>query len=171
MSGQIQERFVPPAWLHCNFCFARPTPALLARVRFFVSSCQHIVCGNCATTWPEGSKVCPTCRAWVVLVDCSKLPSPLLCNITSLVPDLNTMMKVISFQTRQTEHIIRFLNKENAKLEMVIQKNRQRSQLIREELTYIEALTLERKKAKMFRKARPSPPTPKMSPINLDETS
>lgn len=67
-------------------------------------------------------------------------------------------------------YLVRCLMKEKGKLEAGIKKNRQRSEFIREEISYIKTLSLERKKAKMFRKPMPSPPTPKMSPINLDET-
>ena len=56
-------------------------------------------------------------------------------------------------------------------MEAAIQKNRQRSQFITEEISYIQALTEERKKAKMARQAEMIPPTPRLYPINLDETS
>ena len=79
----------------------------------------------------------------------------------------NVFMQKYAHICRQAEHFVEVLNKKRATLQADIDKNRERTTMVREEVGSIQSRR-ERRRAESYNRKRPKPDEPKpLSGINL----
>ncbi|XP_029437883.1 RING finger protein 212B isoform X1 [Rhinatrema bivittatum] len=110
------EFLVGMDWFHCNQCFRREGTA------FFVTSCGHILCQNCAKR--DHCGVCETACKYLALSDNMKPQEKMYFKglKETALKYFDHIAQVASFQKQQTERLISFYKKELAEVQAAVQE-------------------------------------------------
>ena len=165
---ETEQNGSAPVWFHCNICSIQPTEHHYLTLTFFVTSCQHIFCYECLRNFASQSPdVCPLCKTTTRVIEFRKIGPDIAAMFESILPGVMTTMKSTQFHFRQAEHFVQVLNKKRATLQADIDKNRERTTMIKEEVGSIQSRR-ERRMAESFNRKRPEPDEPKpLSVMNL----
>nr|XP_033780891.1 RING finger protein 212B isoform X4 [Geotrypetes seraphini]XP_033780892.1 RING finger protein 212B isoform X4 [Geotrypetes seraphini]XP_033780893.1 RING finger protein 212B isoform X4 [Geotrypetes seraphini] len=103
-------------WFHCNQCFRREGTA------FFVTSCGHILCQNCAKRDQCG--ICENACKYLALSDNMKPQEKMYFKglKETALKYFDHISQVASFQKQQTERLICFYKKELAEVQTAVQE-------------------------------------------------
>nr|XP_033780887.1 RING finger protein 212B isoform X2 [Geotrypetes seraphini] len=110
------EFLVGMDWFHCNQCFRREGTA------FFVTSCGHILCQNCAKRDQCG--ICENACKYLALSDNMKPQEKMYFKglKETALKYFDHISQVASFQKQQTERLICFYKKELAEVQTAVQE-------------------------------------------------